>query len=47
MKMYVMDVGGLKKHFVKGSVLVIYYSVMRGTRRRSDHRQTVGPAGHV
>ncbi len=47
MKTYVMDADGPKKRFVKGSVPVICCSVMRGTRRKSDPRQTVGRAGHV
>ena len=42
-----MDAGRQRKRFVKESVPAIYCSVMRGTRQRSDPRQTVGRAGHV
>ena len=44
---YVMDAESLKKHFAKGSVRVIYCSVMRHTRLRLDPRQIAGHAGHA
>ena len=47
MKMCVMAAEILKKRFAKGSVQVIYYSVMLHTRRRLDPRQIAGHAGHA